>query len=75
MKNKGNMLDVLIDEIKVILNESDVRPEDNFIEIGGNSIMAINICARLEERNFINVNLEHLLGEQIGNVVLMKKSG
>ncbi|WP_445495018.1 phosphopantetheine-binding protein [Photorhabdus sp. SF281] len=71
MSNKKISLDKLVDIIGIILNESDIRLDDNFVELGGNSIIAIQIAKILKESEGIEINLAQLLGDKIGNVKLI----
>ncbi|KAA1195699.1 phosphopantetheine-binding protein [Photorhabdus heterorhabditis] len=72
MKNNEQMLGALLHEVQIMLNEPDVRKDDNFIELGGNSIMAMHIVETLKARDGILVNLAQLLGTRISHVELMR---
>ncbi|WFQ79986.1 phosphopantetheine-binding protein [Xenorhabdus sp. SF857] len=72
MKNNEQKLNVLLHEIQIMLNESDVRKDDNFIELGGNSIMAMQIVQTLKIRDGILVNLAQLLGTSISQIELIR---
>ncbi|MGD8165411.1 phosphopantetheine-binding protein [Pantoea sp. FN0307] len=61
----------LLNEIKNILKEKDVRLDDNFIELGGNSVMALLILRNMELNYGVSVNLAQLLGEEIGKVTII----
>ncbi|UYA60763.1 hypothetical protein NAL19_2655 [Pectobacterium sp. F1-1] len=68
MECKNSKHDIIINEIKSMLNETDVRLDDNFIELGGNSIMAMIIVDNLQKNNSITIDLAQLLGSQIGEI-------
>ncbi|MBS2546780.1 hypothetical protein KGQ19_07855 [Catenulispora sp. NL8] len=40
-----------------LLEVSDVAPDDDFFDIGGNSLLALDLLARLEERTGMNFTL------------------
>ncbi|AYA39312.1 hypothetical protein HZS38_01165 [Xenorhabdus nematophila] len=72
MKNNEQILSILLHEIQIMLNEPDVRKDDNFIELGGNSIMAMHIVETLKTRDGILVNLAQLLGTRIAHIELIR---
>ncbi|WP_212112447.1 phosphopantetheine-binding protein [Bartonella queenslandensis] len=63
-------LSPLVAEIKNLLKENDVRLSDNFIELGGNSLLAMAIVEKLQRCNGIKIDLAQLLSKQIGEVKL-----
>lgn len=67
-KHKGHQ--IIIEEIKCMLKETDVRMDDNFTELGGNSIMAMIITDNLQKKYSINIELAQLLGNKIGEIEL-----
>ncbi|GKW44197.1 acyl carrier protein [Pectobacterium parvum] len=71
MEFKSNSHKIIINEIKSMLNETDVRLDDNFTELGGNSIMAIIIANNLQKNYSIKIELAQLLGGQIGEIELI----
>lgn len=71
MMPEDPMFAALLREVQAMLNEPDIRAEDNFVELGGNSMMAILIVEKLRAREGIEANLAQLLGSQIGQVELM----
>ncbi|WP_119343970.1 phosphopantetheine-binding protein [Facilibium subflavum] len=72
MANNEQILNALLREIQIILDEPDIRGNDNFVELGGNSIMAIQVVERLKTRDGILVNLAQLLGTRIDHVELIR---
>lgn len=50
----GPEISALISEI---LEVSDVAPDDDFFDIGGNSLLALDLLARLEERTGMKIAL------------------
>lgn len=67
-KQKGHQ--VIVEEIKYILKEMDVRMDDNFTDLGGNSIMAMIITDNLQKKHSIKIELAQLLGSKIGEIEL-----
>jgi acyl carrier protein len=59
----------LIGEVKRILNEVDVRPYDNFIELGGNSFLAIQVALNLKDKEGIEIDISQLLGDKLEKVM------
>ncbi|MBD2779181.1 hypothetical protein ID852_11695 [Xenorhabdus sp. 42] len=72
MKNNEQMLSILLHEVQIMLNEPDVREDDNFTELGGNSIMAMQIVETLKIRDGILVSSAQLLGARIAHVELKR---
>ncbi|MDE1479718.1 hypothetical protein KKJ01_16155 [Xenorhabdus bovienii] len=70
MKNNEQMFSILLQEVQIMLNEPDVRKDDNFIELGGNSIMAMQIVETLKIRDGILVSSAQLLGSRIAQIEL-----
>lgn len=68
MNHEEMKLASLIHEIKTMLNEDDIRLSDNFIDLGGNSIMAMVIVEKLQSNNGVKINLAQLMGCPIGNI-------
>ncbi|CAK2533751.1 Phosphopantetheine binding protein [Vibrio crassostreae] len=70
MNNNHEMLNILLCEIKFVLEEDDIRGSDNLVEMGGNSLIAMQISATLKQKNRILVNVAQLLGKKISDVEL-----
>lgn len=58
----------LLGEVRRILDEPDVRMTDNFIELGGNSIMAVRLVKILEDEHGIHIDVTQLMGAPLENV-------
>lgn len=58
----------LLGEVRRILDEPDVRMTDNFIELGGNSIMAVRLVKILEDEHGIKIDVTQLMGAPLENV-------
>ncbi|WGG53061.1 acyl carrier protein [Rugamonas sp. DEMB1] len=60
----------LMREVGRILGEPDIRPGDNFIELGGNSILALQVAGVLHDKEGIEINIAQLLADRLGNVCI-----
>nr|WP_255491010.1 acyl carrier protein [Spartinivicinus marinus] len=56
-------------EVGRILDEPDIRPTDHFIELGGNSMLALQVASMLKEQQ-IEINVAQLLGDRLENVFI-----
>jgi aryl carrier-like protein len=48
-----------------VLDEPDVAPEDNFLDLGGHSILALRLCRRAKERFGAEYDLMVLFEEDL----------
>ncbi|GAA5444265.1 hypothetical protein Misp06_02451 [Microbulbifer sp. NBRC 101763] len=70
MNRKSTDQKALIREVEQLLNETDVRPTDNFIELGGNSFLALQLAINLKDRDNIEVDVARLLGNTLECVLI-----
>ncbi len=59
---------VLIREVERILGEPDIRPSDNFIELGGTSFLALQLASVLQEKEGIEIDVAELLAYCLDHV-------
>lgn len=66
-RNKQTILQQVVDVISDQLALSEVLPEDNFYDLGGDSLIAMKIKSKLETQLSITVSIERImLTETIG---------
>jgi acyl carrier protein len=52
-----SMLAIVLDAYRQGLENPEVNPTDDFFEVGGDSVQALNVLAILEEKIGVNVNI------------------
>ncbi len=52
-----SMLELVLDAYRQGLENPEVNPTDDFFEVGGDSVQALNVLAILEEKIGVNVNI------------------
>ena len=60
----------LLETVGALLSEDDVRLEDNFVELGGNSILAMKVARVLETEANVRIDVSELLGDRIANITI-----
>jgi acyl carrier protein len=59
-----------------VLGGRTVRPEDNFIDLGGNSILAVQVTSRLRQRLSLDVEAaDVLLADSMADLVKSVRAG
>lgn len=61
MENKKEYLRKLLAIFSKVLNQPIVLPEDNFFDIGGDSLSAMKIKMEINSYFSININLEDIM--------------
>ncbi|MBO5413147.1 MAG: amino acid adenylation domain-containing protein [Clostridia bacterium] len=63
----------LIDLLKVLLNINNISIDDNFFDLGGDSLSAINLCAQIQNefsvQLFVKDVLEHPIIQEISDII------
>jgi len=71
--SKDDLLqEILMLEVKNILNETEIYLTDNFIELGGNSFLAIQVALNLKDKEGIDISIAELLGDRLENVSIKR---
>lgn len=60
-KNKNDFLRIIISSISNHLEKSNVIPQDNFLDIGGDSLSAMKIKIDIENKLHVVVPLEEIM--------------
>ena len=60
----------LLETVGALLSEDDVRLEDNFVELGGNSILAMKVARGLETEANVRIDVSELLADRIANITI-----
>lgn len=72
MKNINDIKqrDVFVEWVREILDDQTINGDDNFLDIGGNSLLAIELLARYEREYEIKISMLNLLQSSINEALI-----